>query len=505
MNKIGRLAQKFGLGRSICVLLLFALIGLRIWNPPPLEELRLRTFDTYQKLAPRPPMPDSPVVILDIDEQSLSAFGQWPWPRTLVADLGTRLPNLGAAAVAFDIIFAEPDRLSPNLVAGALADLDDETREKLRRLPSNDQVLAAAMRQSRVVVGQSVVHVPDPQTQARRPHARLAMMGADRSPFIGTGPGLVQNVPELEAAAAGRGVLTIIPEADGIVRRVPLIMKAQGALVPSLTMEVLRVVTQSGAILVKTDATGVRSVGVSRLVLPTDRHGQLWVHFRRHDPQQFISVKELLEGRVEPARIAGKLAFIGTSAVGFNDLKPTPVHGAMPGVEIHGQILESALTGSVLDRPSYATVSELVVAVLVSAGIIVFVPIVSASIVLRMRGAAALSLVGLSAYYYASLNGLLDFTFPWLCAFSCYLALSVINYFREQNQRRQIRSAFGQYLAPALVEQLALSPEKLVLGGEDRDMSILFSDVRGFTSISELYKADPQGLPTLLTLLPTPP
>jgi adenylate cyclase len=315
---------------------------------------------------------------------------------------------------------------------------------------------------------------------------------------------LVQNVPELEAAAAGRGVLTIIPEADGIVRRVPLIMKAQGAIVPSLTMELLRVVGQAGAILVKTDAAGVRSVGFRGLVLPTDYHAQLWVHFSRHDPERFISVKDLLEGRVDAARVAGKLALIGTSAVGFNDMKPTPVQGAMPGVEIHAQILESALTGSVLDRPSYATLSELIVAVVVSVAIIAFAPIVSASIVLGMGGAVALSLVGISAYYYARLNSLLDFTFPWLCTFSVYLALIFINYFREQNQRRQIRSAFGQYLAPALVEQLAHSPEKLVLGGEDRDMSILFSDVRGFTSISELYKSDPQGLTTLMNRLLTP-
>lgn len=498
------MAQKFGLGRSICVLLLFALIGLRMWDPPPLQELRLRTFDTYQKLAPRAPMANSPAVILDIDEQSLSAFGQWPWPRTLIAELVKKLTNLGAAAVAFDIIFAEPDRVSPGRVAGALPDLDEETREKLRRLPSNDEVLAAAMRQSRVVLGQSLVHVPDPQTQTRPPTARLATMGADPSPFLWTGPGLVQNVPELEAAAAGRGVLTIIPEPDGIVRRVPLLMKAQGALVPSLVMELLRVVTQSGAILVRTNSTGVEGVAVPGLKLPTDRHAQLWIHFRPHDPTQFISVKDLLENRVDPARIAGKLAFIGTSAVGFNDLKPTPVHGAMPGVEIHTQILESALTGSVLDRPSYATLSELVVAVVVSAAIIAFAPIVSASIVLGMGGAVALSLVGISAYYYASLNGLVDFTFPWLCTFSVYVALLFINYFREQNQRRQIRSAFGQYLAPALVEQLAQSPEKLVLGGEDRDMSILFSDVRGFTSISELYKANPQGLTTLMNRLLTP-
>jgi len=146
----------------------------------------------------------------------------------------------------------------------------------------------------------------------------------------------------------------------------------------------------------------------------------------------------------------------------------------------------------------------LAVAVAVSIAIIAFAPIVSASIVLGMGGAVALSLVGISWYFYMSLNSLLDFTFPWLCSFSVYLALIFINYFREQNQRRQIRSAFGQYLAPALVEQLAHSPEKLVLGGEDRDMSILFSDVRGFTSISELYKADPQGLTTLMNRLLTP-
>jgi len=504
MKRIRRLAQKFGLGRGVCVLLLFALVGLRMWDPPPLEELRLRTFDTYQKLAPRPLMASSPAVILDIDEQSLSSFGQWPWPRTLIADLVTRLTKLGAAAIAFDIIFAEPDRVSPNLMAGSLPNLDDETREKLLRLPSNDQVLADAMRQSRVVVGQSLVHIPDPQTQARPPTARLGMMGADPSPFIWTGPGLVQNVPELEAAAAGRGVLTIIAEHDGIVRRVPLIMKAQGAIVPALTMELLRVVGQQGAIVVRTDAAGVRNVGFRGLVLPTDLHAQLWVHFTRHDPQRFISVKDLLEGRVEPAQIAGKLALIGTSAVGFNDLKPTPVHGAMPGVEIHAQILESALTGSVLDRPNYAMLAELAVAAAISTAIIAFAPIVSASIVLGMGGAVALSLVGISGYYYMSLNSLVDFTFPWLCTFSVYLALIFINYFREQSQRRQIRSAFGQYLAPALVEQLAHSPEKLVLGGEDRDMSILFSDVRGFTSISELYKADPQGLTTLMNRLLTP-
>jgi adenylate cyclase len=501
---IRRLARKFGLGRSICVLLLFALVGLRLWDPPPLEELRLRTFDTYQKLSPRIPAAQ-PVVIVDIDEPSLKALGQWPWPRMLVANLVAKLTKLGAVAIGFDIIFAEPDRLSPNLMAGVFGDLDEETRAKLRQLPSNDQVLADAIRQSKVVLGQSGTHILVTLSEQALPTTGMAMRGGDPSAFLVTFPGLLRNVPVLEQAAAGRGLLSIHSEADGIVRRVPLVMKAQGSIVPALTIELLRVATRSGAILIKSDpVAGMRSVAVPGLELPTDQHGRLWVHFGRHDASRFVSATDVLDNRVDPQRIAGKLVLIGTSAVGLLDLRATPVEGGMPGVEIHAQILESALSKAVLDRPGYATFSELAVAIAVSAAIIVFAPIVSASIVLGMGGAAALSLLGISGYYYASLNSLLDFTFPWLCTFSVYLALIFINYFREQKQRQQIRSAFGQYLAPALVEQLAQSPEKLVLGGEEREMSILFSDVRGFTSISELYKADPQGLTTLMNRLFTP-
>jgi len=503
MKKIRRLAQKFGLGRGICVLLLFALVGLRIWDPPPLKELRLRTFDTYQVLGPRKAL-ERPAVIIDIDDQSLAKFGQWPWPRTLVADMVRKLTDLGVAAIGFDIIFAEPDRVSPNLMAGTLGDLDEETREKLRRLPSNDQVLADAIRQSRVVLGQSGSPVPGPPSDAQLPVTGIAMRGSDPSAFLPTFPGFLRNIPVLEQAAAGRGLLSIDPEADGIVRRVPLVLKAQGTVVPALTMELLRVATRSGIILVKGDTAGVRSVAVPGFELPTDHNGQIWIHFGRHDPRRFVSAKDLLEDRVEPDRISGKLALVGTSAVGLNDLKPTPVDGAMPGVEIHAQILESALSKTVLDRPNYTTASELAVAVVVSSTVITLAPILSASIVLGMGAAVALALVGVSGYCYANFNTLLDFTFPWLCTFSVYLALIFINYFREQSQRRQIRSAFGQYLAPALVEQLAHSPEKLVLGGEERSMSILFSDVRGFTSISELYKADPQGLTTLMNRLLTP-
>ena len=152
MKRLSKLAQRFGFSRTLCVGLLLALACLRVADPPPLEELRVRTFDLFQVIQPRVST-QRPVVIVDIDEKSLKTIGQWPWPRTLVADLITRLTELGAVAIGVDIVFAEPDRLSPNLAADAFRDLDEDTRHKLRALPSNDQVLADAMRRARVVVG----------------------------------------------------------------------------------------------------------------------------------------------------------------------------------------------------------------------------------------------------------------------------------------------------------------------------------------------------------------
>jgi adenylate cyclase len=504
MRTLARWARSFGLARAICVLLLFALVPLRILDPLPLEEIRLRTFDLYQNLRPRETV-SRPVVIVDIDEASLKEIGQWPWPRTIVANLVTQLTQLGVAAIAFDVIFAEPDRMSPSIAATSFRDLDDETRTKLRNLPSNDEVLAEAIRRSRVVVGQvgSATWVPRSQAEAAL-QTGFAVRGPDATPFLVTFAGLLRNVHAIEQAAAGRGVFSIQPERDGIVRRVPIIMRAQGSLVPSLSIELLRVVTHSGAILIDTDQAGVQSVAIPGLQVPTDQNGRFWVHFNRHDPARYISAKDVLQGRVPRDRVEGKLVLFGTSAVGLLDVKTTPVSAAMPGVEIHAQVLESALTKSSLSYPNYAIGVDLLVAVLVGIAIIVAAPMLRASIVIAIGALVAAALIGASWYLYSQNNLLIDFTYPLISSALIYLTLIFMNYVKEQKQRQQIRAAFGYYLSPALVEQLARSPEKLVLGGEERRMTILFSDVRGFTTISEHYKDDPQGLTRLMNRFLTP-
>jgi len=498
-----RLARHLTSRRSFGFFLLAVLIGIRVWDPGPLEELRLRTFDLYQSISPRN-SPVRPVVIIDIDEASIAAYGQWPWPRTLLADLLTRLAEAQIVAVAFDVVFPEPDRASPSEAVKHFRDVDEATRERLAHLPSNDDVFAQAISRGRVVVGQSGTHSTGARAPDNAPHTGFAALGPDPAPYLVSFPHLLRNLPSLEQAAAGRGLFSIRPEWDGIVRRVPLVMRAEDKIVPALTLDLLRVVTGSGAILIRTDEAGVRAVAVPGLELPTDQNGRVWVYFGLHEMSRYVSAKDVIEGKVAPDRLAGKLALLGTSAIGLLDVKTTPVHPAMPGVEVHAQVLEAALTGSLLSAPNYAVAVEMLGGALAGTAITLLAPVASALVLFATAVFAVVAFIGASWILYSRYLMLFDATFPLLVTLAVYVSLVLIGYFREQVDRRRIRSAFAQYLSPSLVEQLANSPQKLVLGGEQRKMTVLFSDVRGFTTISETYKNDPQGLTTLMNRFLTP-
>jgi len=496
-------SRRIGYARLLCLVLLIGFAALRVEDPAPVEEIRVRTFDAFQRVDPRKKTA-RPVTIVDIDDKSLEKLGQWPWPRTRIADLITELTRLGAVVIAFDAVFSEPDRLNPADVADTFRNLDEDTRAKLRALPSNDEVFAEAIRKSRVVLGESGAAEELAALDKTLPVTGLAMLGEEPQRFMFEFPGLLRNTRVLEHAAAGRGLFTIKPERDGIVRRVPMIMLAQGQTMPSLSFEMLRVASGSGTILIKSEKAGIKSLGIRGLQLPTDGHGQLWIHYARQDPSLYVPVTNVLEKTVAPEMIAGKLVLIGTSAVGLNDIKTTPVSQNMPGVEIHAQILESALTGAVISQPIYGLVLELAAAMLFGLLVIAFAPLFGPVSLVVVGGAFASVLVGTSVYFYMQHRLLIDFTYPLMSTTSIYLTLIFASFVREQKQRRQIRSQFAQYMSPVLVEQLAQQPERLVLGGEEREMTIMFSDMRGFTSISETYKDDPQGLTSLMNRFLTP-
>ena len=498
-----RLLARLGLGRALAFALMIALAMLRVLDPAPLEELRLRTFDYFQLVEPRE-APAHPAIIVDIDEESLRSLGQWPWPRTVVADLVDRLTSLGAAAIGFDVIFAEADRYSPGSIIDLVQGLDAQSRERIRALPTNDEILSAAMRSSRVVLGESAVLGPATHAGSPQRQIGIATIGADPAPFLIGYPGILRNIAPLEAAATATGMLTINPERDGIVRRVPLAMRAQGLILPSLSLAMLRAVSPAGQVMIRADPSGIQSIGIRELEMPTDRNGQIFVHFGHHDPARYVSAKDVLAGSVPPEKIAQKLVLIGTSATGLLDRQTTPVDASMPGVEVHAQILENALTGSFISYPDYAMAAELAAALSASLAIIILAPALGAALLALLGVLIATSLIGASWYFYSRQGLLFDFTYPLSSGLAVYLVLVFTNYLRAQAERAQVRSAFGQYLAPDLVEELVRTPEKLVLGGEEREMTFMFSDVRGFTAISESYKRDPRGLTSLMNRLLTP-
>ncbi|MGB8282478.1 MAG: adenylate/guanylate cyclase domain-containing protein, partial [Pseudolabrys sp.] len=408
------------------------------------------------------------------------------------------------AAIAFDVIFPEPDRSSLNEAVKHFRDLDDDTRGRLLHLPSNDEVFAQAIGRGNVVLGQAGINAFHPRSLEKPPETAFATVGPDPSPYLIAFPYILRNLPKLEQAAVGHGLISIRTERDGMVRRVPIVMQAEDKIVPALTLDLLRVATGSSTIMIRTDESGIQSVAVPGLELPTDRNGRIWVYFGPHDKARFVSAKDVVEGNVAPEIFAGKLVLVGTSAIGLLDVKTTPVLSAMPGVEVHAQLLEAALTNSLLVAPSYAIVVEMIGALIGGGVLALLAPAASVLMLFASAALAAAAFVAASWILFSRYQMLFDATFPLIATLSVYMSMVLMGYFREQLDRRRIRSAFAQYLSPTLVEQLANSPQRLVLGGEERVITVLFSDVRGFTTIAETYKDNPHGLTTLMNRFLTP-
>jgi len=491
-----------GHGRPVAFLILLALTTLLSMKIEPIEILQVKVFDFYQQLKPRPIPDQKMIAIVDLDEASLAEIGQWPWPRTVVADLVDKLMAMGAVVVGFDIVFAEPDRMSPAKIADSVRGLDPATSERLKNLKSNDEILAEAIKRGRVVMGQSVVPIPDKDV-GERPQVSVAELGGDPRQYLEGHIGMVRNLPILDFAALGRGVFNPNPEADGIIRRVPAVVNVGGVLVPALSLEMLRVATGNLTTMIRSaPGLGIKDLVVKPNIIPTDAKSRIWVNFSYHDKAKYVSAKDVLNGTANPGQIMNKLVIIGTSAVGLLDIKTTPLDKNLPGVEIHAQILETILTGSQLFRPIDALGKELSSLLIAGIVLILLLPVIGARWTLMLFLLAAGGIAGHSWYNFAYRQTMIDAAGPVLVLLIVYIELTYANFALEEKQRREVRNAFSRYLSPAQVEKLAADPSKLKLGGEMKDMTLLFCDVRGFTTISEQF--DAQGLTRLINRFLTP-
>lgn len=498
--------------RTLAFVILLSLISLRQWDPAPVQLLRERGFDFIQSMRPNVLNPTPLAVIVDIDEASLAQLGQWPWPRVLIAELVERIIlDYGALVVGFDIVFPEPDRVSPPRLADFIRPYDGPTADALLKLPDSDVVFAESLKRTRVVAGQAA-HPDETLGKATAAlRTTIAEVGGDPRPYLLAFPGMVRNLPIIEQAAAGRGMFTINPEPDGIVRRIPGILRVGDDLYPTLAVEMLRVATGQSNIAIKSDINGVKSIVVAGVEIPSDTMGRLRPHFAHSDKPRYIPAIDIMTGKVDPAMLRQKLVLLGTSATGLVDIKTTPVDQFLPGVEVHAQLVEGIMTQTLLTQWQWvaegrilldAKTAEILLAFLVGAAMIALVPRFGAKPMLAMFVVIAAGLMGGTAYLFIEHRQLLDFIFPAGTALILFMLLGYLNYAREEAQKKQVRGAFSRYMSPALVEKLAQFPDSLKLGGETRDMTIMFSDIRGFTTISEQF--DAEGLTRFINRFLTP-
>jgi adenylate cyclase len=496
-----RRLARLGVPRLIGLVVLLLLTAVKYTDPAPLERLRLALFDRYMTGQPRIAA-EAPVAILDIDEKSIAKIGQWPWSRAVMARIVDAAREAGAAALAFDIVFPEPDRLSPPRLGASLPSLTPEMAARLAAEPDTDVTFAEAIAKSRVVLGRS--GLPTPVAAAEEPHMPIAMIGGESLDLLPSYPGVLRNIPLLEKAATGVGMFSILAEPDGIIRRVPLAFAVGGTVRPTLGIELLRVATGGDALALRRDSAGVAGLIVGGNFVPTERDGRFWVNYTPHDPARFVSVSDLLDGAMPAGRLKDRLVLVGSSAIGLQDIRATPVSRAMPGVEVHAQLLETILTGTVLTRPHYALGAEVLAGALLGLIMILLVPRLGTLPVLAL-GAVLATLTWQAGWYLFSAHRLLiDVVYPLIAGGAVFLTLAFANYWREERQRQEIRSAFQHYLAPSLVERLADEPSLLRLGGETRELTVLFSDLRGFTAVAESYRDDPQALTQLMNRLLSP-
>ena len=476
-----------------------AVITVYLADPFLLQALRLIAFDGYQRIAPLKHDRSLPVQVVDIDERSLAQVGQWPWPRQKLAGLVDQLRERGASAVVFDVMFSEPDRTSPEQLKQWL------TSEQAAQLSTlieswtpNDNRLVQAI--SAVPTVLAVTLTSDGGNGALPAKAGFAIAGDDPRPFLTADPGLVGNLPALTDAAAGLGAINWIPDRDQVVRRVPLVFRVGETLVPSLAAEALRVAQGASTFIIKASnasgetafgrASGVNHIKIGAYDVPTDADGALWLKFRPSDSKSFLPAWRVLQGEVDPSEVQGKIILIGTSASGLTDLRATPLETAVPGVEVHQQILEHILSGQSLTRPDYAPMLELAIILALGLLLATLLPMVSPSVAAFSCAAAVALLNGASWWAYAFKGLLFDPLYPSICTVVLVGCSTFYLYFRTEARRAEVRRAFSQYVAPEVVQQLIAHPEQLVLGGEVRELTILFMDVRSFTKLSEGLSAE---------------
>lgn len=477
-------AQQIGVFVGLVIVAILTI--LRASDPQVMRQAREVAFDEYQRIVPRT-FQDMPVRVVDIDEASLKEFGQWPWPRDRMARLTDRLSAMGASAIAFDILFSEPDRLSPRTVIRDIAGIDPSI---LARLSDNDEIFARSIAGKPVVLGFALSNEGN-----GRPGVKAGFAFTGEPPFNAPPRMLAATPlrPQLATNAAGLGHISLTPgDPSAVVRTAPLLLSDGEQLYPSLALEALRV-AQGASTYLLADAPDVPDtitrIKIGEFIVPVTAAGELWLYVTPDNARRYVSAREILSDTniadETAAKINGSIVFVGTSAAGLQDIRTTALGQNVPGVSLQAQIVEQILSGRFLSRPDWADGLEILGIALVGTVLVVLTTFVSPAMALACG--LLITALALAASWVAFLYGglLVDPLAPILSGSITHFSATAFRFLVIDRERRAVRAAFGHYLSPSLLYRIEHTQDALRLGGDDRELTVMFVDVRNFTEISE--------------------
>ncbi len=433
-------------------------------------------FDQYQRWRPRERGAERLVRIVDIDDESIQRLGQWPWPREAMAKLVDRLVDAKAAAICFDVLFSEPDRgrFDPSSVAAAQAADSD-----------GDVAFAKALADRPVVLGELVGRSGAGNSVAAK--GAFTFIGEDPTPGMPHLSGVLPPLPVLAKSAAGIGFVNWQADADRVVRRVPLMIEVNGHVQPSFAIESLRIAQAASTYLIKADdaGDGVGAIKVGDVVLPTQRAGDIRAYFAEPDASLSLPAWKLFTPDVDLSEFAGKIVLVGASASLLSDDVATPLNPSTPGVEAQAQLIEQIVAGDELLRPDWARGAELAIAAALSLALVILTPLLSALSSAIFGAFAVAAMAGASWLAFSRYGVLLDPVTPAFSSGAVFLAGVLALYSQKRRQLSETRAHFGRFVSPAVVARLAEHPEAIQLGGLQRELTLMFCDIRAFTTLSE--------------------
>lgn len=479
----------------------------------PVQRLDTLIYDfRFQLLTPDRPEGATPVVVVDIDEHSIRREGRWPWSRSKVAELVAALEKAGVSLIGFDVLFSEAESNPVDLV---LADdsLSEAARAEIasRRARFDSDSRLASVVGTRTVLGY-VMHA-DGVKSGRLPQPFLMLDSADEGWRVHALPDYTSNLPTLMDKALSAGFFTTLPDRDGVIRRSPLILRHGDGLYTSLALELARHSLNAPFIRLQTtrcrgELTCIENIQVGDRIVHTDEYGAALVPYKgRRESYTYVSASKVLHGELPDGLLKGAIVLVGTSALGLADLRTMPLETSYPGVEVHANLLDAILQSSpghsqFINRPDWEPGATFIL--LLSSGLLLalLLPRLEPGYMILVSAGWLLVLVLGNFALWKSARIDLPLAALLLMASGIALFNIVFGFLRASHQKREIKTMFGQYVPPAHVEQMLASPESVSLEGESREMTVLFSDIRSFTTISEGMNA--QALKQMLNRFFTP-